>query len=94
MSLQNTLRALADPIRRKILNLLKGGRLSAGEIVEQFDVTGASISRHLSVLKEADLIRVTREGKYIYYDLNASVLEEIMLWIKDLKGEEDYVEEV
>jgi DNA-binding transcriptional ArsR family regulator len=94
MSLQNTLRALADPIRRKILNLLKGGRLSAGEIVEQFDVTGASISRHLSVLKEADLIRDTREGKYIYYDLNASVLEEIMLWIKDLKGEEDYVEEV
>ena len=94
MGLQNTLRALADPIRRKILNLLKSGRLSAGEIVEQFDVTGASISRHLSVLKEADLIRDTREGKYIYYDLNASVLEEIMLWIKDLKGEDDYVEEV
>ena len=93
MGLQNILRALADPIRRKILNLLKNGRLSAGEIVEQFDVTGASISRHLSVLKEADLIRDTREGKYIYYDLNASVLEEIMLWIKDLKGEDDYVEE-
>lgn len=93
MGLQNTLRALADPIRRKILNLLKNGRLSAGEIVAQFDVTGASISRHLSVLKEADLIRDTREGKYIYYDLNASVLEEIMLWIKDLKGEDDYVEE-
>ena len=94
MSLQNTLRALADPIRRKILNLLKNGRLSAGEIVEQFDVTGASISRHLSVLKEADLIRDTREGKYIYYDLNASVLEEIMLWIQDLKGDNDHVEEV
>ena len=93
MSLQNTLRALADPIRREILNLLKEGRLSAGEIVEHFDVTGASISRHLSVLKDADLIRDTREGKYIYYDLNASVLEEIMLWIKDLKGEDDYVEE-
>jgi DNA-binding transcriptional ArsR family regulator len=93
MGLQNTLRALADPIRRKILNLLKNGRLSAGEIVEQFDVTGASISRHLSVLKDAELIRDTREGKYIYYDLNTSVLEEIMLWIKDLKGEDDYVEE-
>ncbi|MBO5323201.1 MAG: winged helix-turn-helix transcriptional regulator [Oscillospiraceae bacterium] len=92
--MQNTLRALADPIRRKILNLLKSGRLSAGEIVEQFDVTGASISRHLSVLKEADLIRDTREGKYIYYELNASVLEEIMLWIKDLKGDNDHVEEV
>ena len=87
MGLHNTLRALADPIRREILNLLKSGRLSAGEICEHFDVTGASISRHLSVLKDADLIRDTREGKYIYYDLNASVLEEIMLWITDLKGD-------
>ena len=90
MSLQNTLRALSDPIRREILNLLKGGRLSAGQIVEHFDVTGASISRHLSVLKEADLIRDTREGKFIYYDLNATVLEEILLWISDLKGESDH----
>ena len=87
MSLQNTLRALADPIRREILNLLKAGRLSAGEITEHFDVTGAAISRHLSVLKDADLIRDTREGKFIYYDLNTSVLEEILLWIGDLKGE-------
>ena len=87
MSLQNTLKALSDPIRRDILNLLKGGRLSAGEIADHFPVTGASISRHLSVLKDADLIRDTREGKHIYYDLNASVLEEIMLWITDLKGE-------
>ena len=87
MSLQNTLRALADPIRREILNLLKAGKLSAGEITEHFDVTGAAISRHLSVLKDADLIRDTREGKFIYYDLNASVLEEILLWIGDLKGE-------
>ena len=87
MGLQQTLRALADPIRREILNLLKSGRLSAGEITEHFSVTAASISRHLSVLKEADLIRDTREGKYIYYELNASVLEEIMLWITDLKGE-------
>lgn len=87
MSLQTTLRALADPIRREILNLLKGGRLSAGEITDHFDVTAASISRHLSVLKEADLIRDERQGKYIYYELNASVLEEIMLWITELKGE-------
>ena len=87
MSMQNTLRALADPIRREILNLLKSGRMSAGEITEHFDVTGASISRHLSVLKEADLIRDQRQGKFIYYDLNASVLEEILLWISDLKGE-------
>ena len=87
MSLQNTLKALSDPIRRDILNLLKSGRLSAGEICDHFSVTGASISRHLSVLREADLIRDTREGKFIYYDLNASVLEEIVLWLTDLKGE-------
>ena len=92
MSLQNTMKALSDPIRREILNLLKGGRLSAGAITEQFSVTGAAISRHLSVLKEADLIRDTREGKFIYYELNASVLEEILLWISDLKGEDDHAE--
>ena len=90
MSLQNTLKALSDPIRREILNLLKGGRLSAGEICDHFPVTGASISRHLSVLKDADLIRDTREGKFIYYGLNASVLEEILLWVKDLKGEPEH----
>ena len=90
MSLQNTLKALSDPIRREILNLLKGGRLSAGDICDHFPVTGASISRHLSVLKDADLIRDTREGKFIYYDLNASVLEEILLWVKDLKGENEH----
>ena len=90
MGLQNTLKALADPIRREILNLLKNGPLSAGEIVDHFSVTGASISRHLSVLKEADLIRDRQEGKFIYYELNASVLEEIMLWITDLKGESDH----
>ena len=87
MGLQQTLKALADPTRRDILNLLKAGRLSAGEIGEHFDITGAAISRHLSVLKEADLILDTRDGKYIFYELNASVLEEIMLWITDLKGE-------
>ena len=89
MSIQPTLRALADPIRRDILNMLKNGRMSAGEISDRFPVTAASISRHLSVLKEADLIRDTREGKFIFYELNASVLEEIMLWITDLKGGSD-----
>ena len=92
MGLQNTLRALSDPIRREILNLLKGGRMSAGDIVDHFDVTGASISRHLSVLKEADLIRDKREGKFIFYELNASVLEEIMLRITELKGDNDDAE--
>ncbi len=85
--MQNTMKALADPIRREILNLLKNGGLSTGEIGEHFPVTGASISRHLSVLKEADLIRDTRKGKYIYYELNTSVLEEVMLWLTQLKGE-------
>ena len=93
LSLHNTLKALSDPIRRDILNLLKQGRLSAGDISSRFDVTGASISRHLSVLKEADLIRDTREGKFIYYDLNASVLEEILLWISELKGEDTHEKE-
>ena len=87
MSLQNTLRALSDPIRREILGMLKNGRMSAGDIVAQFEVTGASISRHLSVLREADLIRDSREGKFIFYELNTSVLEDIMLWITNLKGE-------
>lgn len=88
MGLQDTLRALADPIRREILSLLKGGRMPAGEICEHFSVTAAAVSRHLSVLKEADLIRDQREGKFIYYELNTSVLEEIMLWLTELKGEE------
>lgn len=92
MALQQTLRALADPIRRDILELLKAGRLSAGEISARFPVTDASVSRHLSVLKEADLIRDTREGKFIFYELNASVLEEIMLWLAQLKGVESDAE--
>ncbi len=85
MGLQNTMRALADPTRREILELLKQGRLSAGEIAEKFPVTGAAISRHLSVLKDADLISDRREGKFIYYELNTTVLEEIMLWLSGLK---------
>ena len=87
MSLQLTLKALSDPIRREILNLLKAGPMSAGDISARFDVTGAAVSRHLSVLKDADLIRDKREGKFIFYELNASVLGEILLWITELKGE-------
>jgi len=80
-------KALADPTRREIMNLLKEKRLSAGEITEHFPVTAAAISRHLSVLREANLIRDTREGKFIFYELNTTVLEEVMLWFSDLKGE-------
>ena len=87
MAMQDTLHALADSTRREILNLLKQSRMSAGDIVKNFSVSGAAISRHLSVLKEAGLIRDEREGKFIYYELNTTVLEEIMLWMSELKGE-------
>lgn len=90
MSMQDTLQALADPTRREILNLLKQSRMSAGEISNHFSISGAAVSRHLSVLKEADLIRDKRDGKYIYYELNATVLEEILLWISELKGGKDH----
>ena len=73
-------------MRREILNLLKEKKLSAGEITAHFSITAAAVSRHLAVLKDAQLIRDSREGKYIFYELNASVLEELMLWAADLKG--------
>lgn len=88
MGLQTTLRALADPTRREILNLLKRSSLPAGEIGAKFSISGAAVSKHLSILKEAGLIRDRREGKYIFYELNASVLEEVFLWLNDLKGEQ------
>ena len=69
--------------------MLKNGRMSAGDISAKFEVTDASISRHLSVLKEADLIRDKREGKFIFYEINTSVLEDIILFVTDLKGEKN-----
>ena len=87
MGLQNTIKALSDPIRREILEMLKSGRMAAGEIAEKFSVSGAAVSKHLSILREADLIRDAREGKFIYYELNTSVLEEVMLWLSGLKGD-------
>ncbi len=87
MGLQSTLKALSDPTRREILNLLKGGPLPAGELAGRFEMSGAAVSRHLSVLKEAGLIRDRREGRYIIYELNASVLEEVMLWLRGLRGD-------
>ncbi len=87
MGIQNTLQALADPTRRQILELLKSSPLTAGEIGSHFEITAAAISRHLSVLKQAGLVRDRREGKFIIYELNASILEEILLWIQTLKGE-------
>jgi DNA-binding transcriptional ArsR family regulator len=88
LAIQQTLRALADPVRREILSLLKQGEQSAGAITAHFAITAAAISRHLSVLKEAELIRDRRDGKFIYYTLNTSVLEDVLLWVSELKGAE------
>ena len=87
MSLQETLKALSDPTRRDILQMLRSGSKSAGEISEKFDITAAAVSRHLSVLKDADLIRDQRDGKFIIYTLNTSVLEDVLFWVSSLKGE-------
>ena len=89
MGIHRTLKALSDPVRRKILEMLKSGRLSAGEIANGFPISAAAISKHLALLCEADLIRDSREGKFIFYELNTSVLEEVMLWLSCLKGEEN-----
>ena len=87
MLFAETFKALSDPQRREILTLLKGGKLSAGEIAARFPVTGATISYHLSVLKRAELVFESREKNFIYYQLNTSVLEEVLLWLSDLRGE-------
>ncbi len=90
MGFAETFKALSDPVRREILLLLRQGRLSAGEIGSHFDMTGATISYHLGILKKADLVYETRERTYIYYELNTSVVEEVMLWLSQLKGEEHH----
>lgn len=89
MSFADTFKALSDPVRRDILELLKDGRLSAGEIGNHFDLAGATVSYHLNVLKKAGLVHEQKEKNFIYYTLNASVVEEIMLWLCELKGDED-----
>ena len=89
MGFQQTFKALSDPTRREILQLLKGGRMSAGEIVDHFPMTGATISHHLAVLKSAGLVDVEREGKYLYYELNLSVVEEIMAWFAGFAKEDN-----
>lgn len=87
MAFADTFKALSDPVRREILQLLKSGRLSAGEIGSHFNMTGATVSYHLKILKKADLIWETKVKNYVYYELNTSVVEELLLWLKDLKGE-------
>ena len=90
MGFAETFKALSDPIRREILVLLKKGRMSAGDIGRHFDMTGATISYHLSILKKAELVFEQKEKNFIYYELNTSVVEEVMLWLSDLKGEKGY----
>lgn len=92
MGFAETFKALSDPVRRDILILLKANRLSAGEIGSHFDMTGATISYHLNVLKRAGLVFESREKNFIYYDLNISVVEEVMLWLSELKGEHGHAE--
>ena len=89
VGLSETMKALGDPVRREILNLLKGGRMTAGDIASRFDMTAATVSYHLAQLKKAGLIFESREKNFIYYSLNASVLEEVLLWLQDLRGEKE-----
>ena len=94
MSFAETFKALADPVRREILQLLKDGKLSAGEIGSHFDMTGATISYHLNILKKADLVWETKVKNYVYYELNTTVVEEVLLWLTELKGGNDHAKEV
>lgn len=87
LGLNDTMKALSDPTRRAILNLLKEGDKSAGEIGENFDMTAATVSHHLSTLKKAGLVSESKKKNFVYYSLNASVLEEVLLWVKELHGE-------
>jgi len=86
LAFADTFKALSDPARRDILEMLKNKPLSAGEIAKQFDMTQATVSYHLKVLKKADLIRENRKKNFIYYELNLTVLEELMMWLSDLKN--------
>ena len=90
MGFSETMKALSDPARREILNMLKNGRMTAGDIAGRFEMTNATVSYHLSQLKKAGLIFESRERNYIYYSLNASVLEEVLLWLQGLEGEEEH----
>lgn len=92
MGFAETFKALSDPVRRNILEMLKKGRMSAGDIGSHFDMTGATISYHLNILKKAELVRETKQKNFVFYELNTSVVEEVMLWLSGLK-EPDSVKE-
>ena len=86
MGFAETFKALSDPARREILVMLKNGNMTAGEIGKHFEMTGATISYHLSQLKKADLVFETRQKNFIIYELNTSVFDETMLWLAQFKG--------
>ncbi len=89
MGFAETFKALSDPVRREILMMLRDEKLPAGEIASKFNMTGATISYHLSILKKADLVSEDKQKNYIYYELNTSVVEEVMLWLSQLKGDKE-----
>ena len=89
MAFADTFKALSDPVRRDILTMLKNGRMSAGEIGSHFDMTGATVSYHLNILKKADLVFEEKEKNFVYYSLNTSIVEEVMMWLSGLRGDND-----
>lgn len=89
MGLAETFKALSDPQRRELLTLLKEGRLNAGELAEKLNITPAALSYHLKLLKKADLIIEYKEKNFIFYELNTSVFDEMILWIKQFGGNDD-----
>ena len=89
MGINETFKAISNPVCRDILQILKSGRKSAGEIAEQFNLTGATVSYHLSKLKSADLIAEEKYKNFIYYELNTSVFEELITWIYMLGGKKE-----
>ena len=93
MGLAETFKALSDPVRREILMMLRDGKKTAGEIAAHFQMTGATVSYHLSQLKKAELILEERQKNFIYYRLNTSVFEEMMLWIAQFPDRKEEGEE-
>ena len=87
--LQDTIKALSDPTRRRILELLKKGSMSAGELGKEFDMTGATLSHHLSILKKAGLVQDQKKGTFIYYEINTSVMEDLLSWVVSFMGDKD-----
>ena len=89
MGISETMKALADPVRRNILGMLKSGPKSAGEIAQVFDLTAATVSYHLSQLKKAGLLLEERQKNFIYYRLDMTIFEEVLAWVRSLGGNEN-----